>query len=279
MDMLRIDTGGGELFAKDWESAASLFAKIAKVTGSVGGLRETGKNKDQGYSYTSYDDVVAPLKAALKDANLGQSMQIQEVSQVPDGKGVRTHLRVSLILGDGDTGAMMVNTLHGEAMDYGTADKGINKAYTAAQKHGLKRLFLLATYDDAEDDADAKSKAEDDGQRMVRFPSGPSMLKDKIAGGETESESNTEAEIKPWDWAYLFGDLSRLGLGQKQLLAEFGEDSNALLQRDFKWEQVLQVRAAMIAVLSTGQDLASWKREKGYKIAADLLSVLKETEA
>jgi len=164
-EMLHIETGAGAIYGKDWEAVASLFAKIAKVTGSVGAIKETGKNRDQNYAYSSYNDVAGPLRRALSEARLGQVFHVRDVSQASEGKGIRSHLVAEMILGDGDTGAVIVCTVHGESMDYGTADKGINKAFTAAQKNALKRVFLVATSDDIEDDVDKTDKPQDDAER------------------------------------------------------------------------------------------------------------------
>jgi len=187
-EMLHIETGAGSIYGKDWEGIASLFAKIAKVTGSVGAIKETGKNRDQNYAYSSYNDVAAPLRRAISEARLGQVFHVREVSQASEGKGIRSHLVAEMILGDGDTGAFLVCVAHGEAMDYGTADKGINKAFTAAQKNALKRVFLVATSDDIEDDVDKTDKPQDDAERKP------------VAVGASHWINDTTRRASFWAW-------------------------------------------------------------------------------
>ena len=193
--MIEIEMEGGRIYAENWAALASLWAKIAQVTGAVGGIRETGKNRDAGYSYASYDDVVVPLKHALKDARLGLVYQVRNVAQSAEGKGILTKVEANVIVGDGDTGAFVISTVYGEAMDYGVADKGISKANTAAQKYALKRIFLLATADD-DDDPDASDKPRADAEQ----PSTPR----KPEAEQTPSAhwiDRTDTRQRFWAWA------------------------------------------------------------------------------
>jgi hypothetical protein len=153
--MINFEVDGMAVYAEDWESLASLWAKIAMATKSVGGIRESGKNARDNYSYADANDIMGPVRKAMAEANLGYAMQIVEMTRGATERSVETVMKSRHILGDGDTGAFLVSDWASEAIDFGMKDKGINKAATTAQKYFLKRTFLLVTGDDIEDDSDA----------------------------------------------------------------------------------------------------------------------------
>lgn len=167
-EMLVIETGAGTLYAPDFAAAAKLHAAIAAAYNEIGAVEKLGLNRDQNYKYIAYDDVAVVARKALGKQGLALYCAICEngVTQTPStsGKSLITRLTLRFTLCEATTGAMLVSNWESEAADSGLADKGINKALTAAQKYYLMRLFMIA----ADDDADQHGDNED--QRRAAQP-------------------------------------------------------------------------------------------------------------
>jgi hypothetical protein len=173
-DMLIIDTGAGMLYAPDFAAAAKLHACIAAAYNEIGAVEKLGTNKDQNYKYIAYDDVAVVARKALGKQGLALYCGVCEngVSQTPSasGKSLITRLTLRFVLCESTTGAMLISNWESEAADSGLADKGINKALTAAQKYYLMRLLMLSTKED--DDPDQHGD-ETDQRRAQAQPQHP----------------------------------------------------------------------------------------------------------
>lgn len=181
--MLVIETGAGTLYAPDFAAAAKLHAAIAAAYNEIGAVEKLGLNRDQNYKYIVYDDVAVVARKALGKQGLALYCAICEngVTQTPStsGKSLITRLTLRFTLCEATTGAMLVSNWESEAADSGLADKGINKALTAAQKYYLMRLLMLSTKED--DDPDLHGDESDQRQ----------------AGTQLQPQRRTPAAEKP----------------------------------------------------------------------------------
>jgi len=180
-DMLIIDTGAGTLYAPDWQAAAKLHAAVAAAYKDITGITKAGQNTYDKYKYITYDDVADPVRKAMASHNLTLYCGVcpDGIAQMrsENGKNLITRLSMRFALCETTGGAMMVSDWESEAADSGLADKGINKALTAAQKYYLMRLFMIA----ADDDADQHGDNEDQRQ----------------AGTQLQPQRQTPAAEKP----------------------------------------------------------------------------------
>jgi len=149
---LRLETGGSLTVGPNWAAIASLGKKMANVMGELKTVLEDSKHP-QGWKYASYSAVATALREALSSQSLGLFANLIKYEQQVQGKGLKSIVEVEFTFADGETGAMRTSRWAGEAVDFGSADKGLNKAYTAAEKYFLMRTFLVSTSDDVEPDA------------------------------------------------------------------------------------------------------------------------------
>ena len=156
-DGLFIQTAGSLTFAPSWAALAGLNKKIAVVMGQLQVVQEDAKHQ-QGWKYASYGAVVQGVREALSQQGVGLYANLIHYEQQKQPKGLKSIVEVEFTFADGETGAMRTSRWAGEAADFGVADKGLNKAYTAAEKYFLMRTFLVSTSDDIEPDATSKPK-------------------------------------------------------------------------------------------------------------------------
>lgn len=135
-------------------SKATLYAKLARVTGKVQRIQKNGWNDFHKYYYATASDIYDGVRAALAEENV--AFLVDMVKAERDGK--RTKLEFDFTFACGDTGAVKVCRWESESDDNG--DKGINKASTFAVKYFLIATFLIATGDVA-DDPDAAAPTDD----------------------------------------------------------------------------------------------------------------------
>lgn len=151
-DAIHVKIGAGEIIAPGWPSVASLAGKLAKVMSLVSPVHRNERHEKQGYRYASYGEVAEEIRKAMAKANLSLSIHVMKAQREEENNGIYNRVTLHFVLLDGDTGAMMVCPWEGEAADFGTADKGINKAITSASKYFLMRTFLVSTTDEESND-------------------------------------------------------------------------------------------------------------------------------
>ena len=191
-DMLIIDTGAGMLYAPDFAAAAKLHAAIAAAYNEIGAVEKLGTNKDQNYKYIAYDDVAVVARKALGKQGLALYCGVCEngVSQTPSasGKSLITRLTLRFVLCESTTGAMLISDWESEAADSGLADKGINKALTAAQKYYLMRLLMLSTKEDDDPDQHGDESDQRRAQSQSQRPTNVSDSKPNNNAAESAPE-------------------------------------------------------------------------------------------
>lgn len=133
----------------------AIIAAIITAMQHVEAVGKRGKNKDQGFAYRRYDDIVTCANAALAHARiavfptvLNMERATAEVNTKNSGRKTRTrtivHVRYDFTATDGSVKSAEV---YGEADDYG--DKSLGKAMTYAHK-----LALIQTLNIPVDDMD-----------------------------------------------------------------------------------------------------------------------------
>lgn len=136
----------------------NLYQKILKITESIGSIKKTGKNQQQGYGFIEQSEVMAELRPQL--VKWGVVIQPETVSRTTDkfqnSKGTTfVHANVvsryTVINADNPEERFVSEWDAGEAMD--TSDKATNKAVTASQKTYLMKLFNISDKDDADKDS------------------------------------------------------------------------------------------------------------------------------
>ena len=175
-DGLFIQTAGSLTFAPSWAALAGLNKKIAVVMGQLQVVQEDAKHH-QGWKYASYGAVVQGVREALSEQGVGLYANLIHYEQQKQPKGIKSIVEVEFTFADGETGTMRTSRWAGEAADFGVADKGLNKAYTAAEKYFLMRTFLVSTTDDVEPDATSQPKTT----RKASAKSSPSTTKRKTS--------------------------------------------------------------------------------------------------
>lgn len=133
----------------------SLAAKMAAIMGDVATMTKDGTNQAQKYNFTTAEQVKAAIRPLLKKHNVALFASILDLQRdtAPTKSGgsvVMTIAKMCFTLVCGDTGEKMECVWFGEANDY--ADKGANKATTAATKYFLTNTFLLSTTEPESDE-------------------------------------------------------------------------------------------------------------------------------
>jgi len=134
------------------EQLASLYRRMAEAMAQIKRLPKRGKNTHFNYEYVTDSDVLDAVRGAM--GNVGIAFFNDVVDMSKDGN--RTEIMLDAMFADSETGATVIVTWVGEALD--SQDKGMNKALTGAVKYGLLKTFLMSTGEDDPDDEAAEDK-------------------------------------------------------------------------------------------------------------------------
>ena len=180
-----------------------LVTRIARIIASLPDVKPAGENKFFGYRFISDKQVMGLLRPRLSRSKIIiVSQNVDEMGMVPlttakGGSSLMTKLHVVWRVMDGIDG----ESFTGESVGYGddSGDKGANKAYTAAYKNFLIKLFEIGGDTDIEEDeeTDKRAAARESGS------SAPKVAQVVIAASEPEGDvarggrqsSSTEAQI------------------------------------------------------------------------------------
>ena len=136
------------------EPDRSLYSKLAEVMAEVEHVAKRGRNDFHKYDYATEADITSAVRKGLAERRVMILPACIRSSREPIGKTksgntiVLTRVDMSFTLTDGESGEKHVSLFQGEGAD--EADKGMNKAYTAALKYFLLKTFLIPTGDDPE---------------------------------------------------------------------------------------------------------------------------------
>ena len=147
----------------DRETIYDLLPRAMRAIGAVG---KSGHNRAQNYSFRAVDDVIAAVGPVL--AGLGitfgaevLSMQREPAGETRNGAPQYTtllHIRYTFSAPDGSS---VTTDAIGEGKD--SADKGANKAMSAALKYALCHALLIPTEDRSDPEWDRVDRATPDG--------------------------------------------------------------------------------------------------------------------
>jgi hypothetical protein len=143
----------------------SLATRIALISGDLPDMTPQGKNDFHKYKFFTNTQILGMLRPRLAHQRIMivpetvEEAPIIELTTAKGGTSRMTRLLVTFRVRDGITG----ESFTGQAMGYGDdgGDKGANKAYTAAQKNFLLRLFEIGGESDTEDDPTTDRRAEE----------------------------------------------------------------------------------------------------------------------
>lgn len=201
-----------EIFAGDIEAIDGIYvdadnkplgliARMAKIKAGLPVLDPEGTNEHFKYKFIKNTQVLGVLRPRLARQLI---MVIPETVEEREpialetrrgGKSLMTRITVTWRVVDGITGEFFT----GQSVGYGddSGDKGANKAFTAAQKNYLIRLFEIGGDPDIEEDAETDKRAktrESGAERVSRAEIGDAEIEGIVRPGG-RSEKATDAQV------------------------------------------------------------------------------------
>lgn len=142
-------------------SLASLYRKLAAVSGAIGAVEKDGRNQDQKYRYPTPASVMSAVKPLLGEHKLAIVPHLIEFVEIDTGQRSQggkpfmlNRVTMHYHLLDGESGESLVVPWQAQAGTYGD-DKGLAKAQTIALRTFLIQLFQIPA-EDPETDPDAR---------------------------------------------------------------------------------------------------------------------------
>jgi len=186
----------------DWDSGG-LIERIARITASLPDLQPKGENKFFNYRFITDKQVLGILRPRLSRAKIlivPEHVEEYAFVEMTTQKGGTSHLtkirvdwRVMCATGSEAESFPMQSLGYGDD----SGDKGANKAFTAAFKNVLLKLFEIGGESDdleADEEADKRAKARESGARQVtEAVIGKAEVENVERGGKASRA--TEAQI------------------------------------------------------------------------------------
>jgi hypothetical protein len=177
-----------------------LVARLAKIMGDLPVLDPEGNNKFFNYRFIKDKQVlgiVRPRLARQLILIVPETVEEREVVQMTTQKGgtsLMTRITVTWRIVDGING----ESFTGQSVGYGddSGDKGANKAFTAALKNFLIKLFQIGGEPDIEEDegTDTRAKARESGAKQIsKAVIGDATVENVERGGKAKKA--TEAQV------------------------------------------------------------------------------------
>jgi hypothetical protein len=180
-----------------------LYEKLRKIQDEVANVEKTGYNNFQNYYYHTEADILNALKPLLKKYGLVIIPSLDwdhanilgaPATMVNDISLVYTKYTVV----DTEAGEKEIIYWYGQGQDKG--DKGANKAFTAAGKYAMIKLFQIASDEDADAEGAPAKAAVPAKQVAVKpvKPAAPAVNPNKPAApiGPVEKCEECAAECK-----------------------------------------------------------------------------------
>lgn len=145
---------------EDDAAVRPVIVKLARIMAELPELKPEGENKHFNYRFIKDTQISGALRSRLARERIMIISDVVEESSIEiptkSGKSNLTKLKVLFTAIDGDSG----DSVSGHGFGYGddAGDKGANKAFTAAMKYWLIKLFQIGG-EDAEADAQADIRA------------------------------------------------------------------------------------------------------------------------
>ena len=185
----------------DFAAIGALAEAMSGAIADVGNIAKAGRNEFDRYTYATASDVDTAIGGAMSKHGLSFAMSVESVMQEPRQmkSSMATYNQVMYrwaILHK--SGAVLSGRWASEAVDPGLGDKGLNKCATAAGKYLKLRLFVAATTDEVDSDAES-------GEREAQ--------------GRTQWQGTTEGAVRQGQEETVAVGISNEGVPAK--LAEF----------------------------------------------------------
>ena len=190
----------GGIYVGDDGQPLGLYARIAKITEDLPTVEPEGENDHFKYKFLTINQITGllrPRMARQKILVFPETVVEEEPRELTTKRGgtsLLTRLHVTFRVVDAINGESFTLQVIGYGDD--ASDKGANKAYTAALKNMLIKLFLIGGEDDleADEEADKRAKARDAGSERVRdVEIGDTEITGVKRGGR--SEKATDAQV------------------------------------------------------------------------------------
>jgi len=188
----------------------TVVAKLARIMADLPTIEPGGHNKHFDYRYITDKQVNSVVRPRMAREHLIVIPDVVEESWVETktargGTSWVTKLKVLFTVIDADSG----DSISGHGFGYGddSGDKGANKAFTAAMKYWLLKLFQMGGEDDLESDARADERAA--GREAGAAPSSVrvdgAQIEGVARGGRSERITGTQARqiiqlVKDMEW-------------------------------------------------------------------------------
>jgi hypothetical protein len=178
-----------------------LYVRISRIIESLPDLKPGGENKFFNYRFITDKQVLGILRPRLSRARIVivpetvEEIDNQTLTTAKGGTSYMSRIRVTWRVVDGIGG----ESFTGQSLGYGddSGDKGANKAFTAALKNFLLKLFEIGgDTDDLEGDeeADKRAKTRESGSRRVETAAiGDATVEGVERGGKAKGA--TEAQV------------------------------------------------------------------------------------
>ena len=185
-----------------------VIVKLARIMADLPKLEPEGRNQHFGYNFIKDTQVSGALRSRLAAVHLMIIPDVVEESWVEvktarGGTSYVTKMKIYFTVIDGDTG----DSVGGHGYGYGddSGDKGANKAFTAALKYWLLKLFQIGG-EDAESDSQADLRAADR-QAGSAAEGGVTVQGAKIEGVARGGHSDTITRAQATQLLSLYRDL------------------------------------------------------------------------
>ncbi len=146
-----------------------VIAKLAKIAANLPTIAPQGRNSHFGYGFIKDIQISGALRPRMSAEGLFLTADVVEESQVEiptkSGRSYLTKLKVLFTITDAESG----DEISGHGFGYGddAGDKGANKAFTAAEKYWLMKIFQIGGEDLEDDDrADKRASERESGQTL-----------------------------------------------------------------------------------------------------------------
>lgn len=191
----------GGVYTDESGNVLGLHARIARIMADLPDIDPAGENKHFNYKFFSNVQIMGlfrPRLARQKIVVIPEKVTENEPRDLKTAKGgssLLTRIHVQWRVVDAING----ESFTGESLGYGddSGDKGANKAYTAALKNFLMKLFEVGGDADdleADEEADKRAKAREAGSERVRSVDiGDAEITGVKRGGR--SEKATDAQV------------------------------------------------------------------------------------
>ncbi|MEV5133560.1 ERF family protein [Streptomyces sp. NPDC053705] len=177
-----------------------VFAVVAAVMADTMPVGKNQENKAQNYKFRGIDDVMSAMAGPMRSHGLFILPSVASHRQERRGeKMTHTLIRMRYRI-YGPAGDCLVADVPGEASDF--ADKGTNKAQSAALKYLLFTLFMLPVDGRSIDDSDRdETPAEHRAERQQRGQQGKQgkQQRGRQQGEQQQPRRSDRAEPGPWE--------------------------------------------------------------------------------